>query len=482
MSDPTYGGFFSNQGMALFKQTLIDNDQMVEATRRQLMTRANSAYAGDDLIINRPLKVESGKPDDNVALNYAELVVDKGVAFLFGQDLKIDIGEATETGESDQEAYLEEVWPEDIRAEDLVDLATNGGIFGHVWAKIAVENNVPSVVIGDPECYTAEWAPDNYKKVVRYLNTYRTTVEGKSVMRRENTYQVSPQAWQIDLEQSTAESPTWTVIESYPWPFPFPPVVQCKNLPTPNQFYGKADLTKHVLSLMYYINRVNSLINRIVRSHAAPKPIATGQAKTEMEMGTDKMLFLPNPNAKIQLLEMTGDLEQARNFRKDLREALAEITHVPEVTTGKTENVGQLSGRAMRILYGPLTDQTAKKRRLYGRLIKQLVGNLLVIGGKAGAAPGANGGQKVKVNVHWGDALPADEKEQAEVAVLKKQVGFSNDTLISELGGDPDTERTQRASDADEAAANFMNTLDKGTAGGGLPGSGANGDRNLPAA
>lgn len=460
---------FPNYGASLLTQTLKDNDQMVEAARKALMTRANAGYAGDDLIINRPLKVEAGKPDDNVALNYAELIVDKGVAFLFGQDLKLSVGDAADKTASPEETYLEEVWPEDVRAEDLVDLATNGGIFGHVWAKIAVENNVPSVVVGDPECYTAEWAPDNYKKAVRYLNTYRTTVDSKPVLRRENSYPLAGgQTWQIDLEQSTPDAPTWTVIESYPWPYPFAPVVHCKNLPTPNQFYGKADLTRHVLALMYYINRVNSLINRIVRSHAAPKPIATGQAKVEMEMGTDQMLFLPNPNAKIALLEMTGDLEQARNFRKDLREALAEITHVPEVTTGKTDNVGQLSGRAMRILYGPLIDQTAKKRRLYGRLIKQLVGNLLVIGRKAPAAAGALGGQKVKVNVHWGDALPADEKEQAEVAVMKKQVGFSNDTLISELGGDPETERTQRKKDADETAANFMDQLDRG--GAGLPG------------
>lgn len=463
---------YPNIGAQLVNETIKSNDEMIEGERRALMTRANSAYGGNDLILNRPLKVETNKPDDNVSINYAETIVDKGVAFLFGQDLKISTGASSEKTDADR--YLEEVWPEDVRAEDLIELGTNGGIYGHVWAKIAIENNAPTVVVGDPECYTAVWAPDNYKKVLRYLNTYRTTINGKPVLRRENTYQVDANNWQIDLEQSSVDAPTWTVIDTYPWPFPFSPVVQCKNLPAPNMFYGKADITRHVLALMYYINRVTSLINRIVRAHSAPKPIATGQKKTEIEMGADTMLFLPNKDAQIQLLEMTGDLEQARNFRKDLREALAEITHVPEVTTGKVDNTGQLSGRAMRILYGPLIDQTLKKRRLYGRLIKQLVGNLLVIGGKAPAAPTANGGQKVAVSLSWGDALPADEKEQAEVAMLKKQVGFSNDTLIKQLGGDPELERTQRAKDAKEVADNFMNELDRG--GAGLPGGDTRGD------
>jgi hypothetical protein len=464
---------FPNYGATLINDSLTQDTDQGEAERLELMRRACHAYQGTDLVINRPLKVESGKPDDNVALNYAETIVDKGVAFLFGDDLKISAaGEADSSEAKAAAAYLEEVWPEDVRSEDLIELGTNGGIFGHVWAKISITDGVPMVVVGDPECYTAEWAPDNYKMVLRFLNTYRTTVAGQPVLRRENTYRDNANAWRIDLEQRTADQASWTLIDSYPWPFPFAPVVQCKNLPTPNQFFGKPDLSKHVLALNYYINRVNSLINRIVRSHAAPKPIATGQRKVEMEMGTDSMLFLPNENAKIQLLEMQGDLEQARNFRKDLREALAEVTHVPEVTTGKTDNLGTLSGRAMRILYGPLVDQTKKKRRLYGRLVKELVGNLLVIGGKAAAEPTALGGQKVPVTLTWGEPLPADELEQAQVAVLKKQFGYSNDTLIKQTGGDPDTERTQRQGDAEEAANNMLDQLARG--GPGLPGDNNN--------
>jgi hypothetical protein len=461
---------YPNIGAQLITDTLKQNDALAVIERTEMMRKACGAYQGTDLFLNRPLKLIAGKPDDNVAINYSETIVDKGVSFLFGDDLKITAGKPESTEADQLAAYLEQVWPEDVRGEDLLDLGTNGGIFGHVWAKIAIDAGVPSVVVGDPECYSAEWAPDNYKKVVRYLNTYRTTIDGKPVLRRENTYQVSTAAWQTDLEQSTSDAPSWTRLESYPWPFPFAPVVHCKNLPTPNQFYGKPDLTTHVLALVYYINRVNSLINRIVRAHSAPKPIATGQSKVQVELGTDNMLFMPNKDAKIQLLEMTGDLEEARNFRKDLREALSEVTHVPEVTTGKTDNLGQLSGRAMRILYGPLIDQTKRKRRLYGRMIKELVGNLLVVGGKVPAAPTAMGGQTVPVAISWGESLPADDLEQAQVAVLKKQFGYSNDTLIKQTGGNPDTERTQRQADAEESAQNFMNTLDNGTAGGGLPG------------
>jgi PBSX family phage terminase large subunit len=233
---------YPNIGAQLISDTLKQNDQLAVTERTEMMRKACGAYQGTDLFSTGRSNL-AGKPDDNVAINYSETIVDKGVSFLFGDDLKITAGKPESTEADAYAAYIEQIWPEDIRGEDLLDLGTNGGIFGHVWAKIAIDAGVPSVVVGDPECYTAEWAPDNYKKVVRYLNTYRTTIDGKPVLRRENTYQVNASAWQTDLEQSTADAPTWTRLESYPWPFPFAPVVHCKNLPTPNQFYGKPDLT-----------------------------------------------------------------------------------------------------------------------------------------------------------------------------------------------------------------------------------------------
>jgi hypothetical protein len=126
---------------------------------------------------------------------------------------------------------------------------------------------------------------------------------------------------------------------------------------------------------------------------------------------------------------------------------------VPEVATGKVESTGQLSGVALRILYGPLIEKTEKKQLRYGRMIKEVVAALLAIAGLSG----------LKVALNWTDPLPGDEKAKVDVAEAKKRIGFSENTLIKELGGNPEHERDQRQFDSQDAGTAMLNAFDRGT-------------------
>jgi hypothetical protein len=189
--------------------------------------------------------------------------------------------------------------------------------------------------------------------------------------------------------------------------------------------------------------------------HSTPKPYATGLRKQDLEMGTDKMMFLPggmnNIEAKIGLLEMKGDLSGAREYRKDLRQGLAEMTKVPEVATGKVEQTGAIAGVALRILYGPLLDQTGIKQLTYGMLIEEVVMALLIIGGVSG-----------EVVLHWADPLPANETEAVQVAEGKKRLGVSSDTLISEMGYDPKAEAEKSQANVQDVGTHLLNAFDTG--------------------
>lgn len=433
--------------MAYLSDNLLQVQDAADHERQQLMAKSLCYYDGDEP--REILKVKRGEPDDNVSINYSEAIVEKGVSFLFGDELDIEIGgEGDETGE----ALLDEVWPEDDRHADLIDLGTNGGIFGHAWLKIVLENNKPTVCILDPLNMSAQWDPKNYKKVLRYRNQYNTTDEqGKPIIWREDTEPDGPN-WIIREFYSRPDSAIWVPAGETPWPYPFAPVFECKNLPKPNEFYGRADLSKYVLALIYYIARVDSLVNKIIRVHASPKPVARGMRPQDLKVGTDETLFLPAMENELKLLEMTGDLLGAMAFRKQLREALSEVSHVPEVATGKLENVGQLSGLALKILYGPLVDQTSKKRRLYGKLIKNLVRGLLAISGKP----------EQDVRINWPNVLPGDEKAATDTAIAKKQIGVSEDTLMRELGYDPDNEREKKKLDQEDMASTMLGAFEKG--------------------
>ena len=90
-------------------------------------------------------------------------------------------------------------------------------------------------------------------------------------------------------------------------------------------------------------------------------------------------------------------------------------------------------------------------------MLREIVAALLVIGGKQTLAK--------DIALHWGEMLPSDEMEAAQVAVLKKQVGFSDDTLIRELGGDPKLERERRTVNAQDVGDAMMKAFDAGAGG-----------------
>lgn len=418
--------------MAYLTKHLIEIRDAAEIERQTSGVKALAYYDGAQP--SGILKVKEDGIDDNVSTNYAQTIVDKGTSFLFGSDLKIDVG-------TEGDRLLSEVWPEDSRAVDLVDLATNGGIFGHAWLKIAIAEAVPQIHVLDPLNMSASWDKGDYKQVTRYRNQFNTEDEnGTPIIWREDTIRVTG-GWQIIESASRPDSRNWQEVRRISWPYPFAPIIECKNLPKPNEFYGKPDLSRNVLAICFYIARVDSLINKIIRAHASPKPFAKGLQKQNLEMGTDGMLFLPDKESEIKLLEMSGDLNGALSFRKQLRESLAEVSHVPEVASGKLEGIGTLSGLALKLLYGPLLDRTVTKRRLYGKLVKDVVRAILTI---AGTRPG-------EIALHWPNPMPADETEMVNNASVKKEIGVSTDTLLSEMGYDPQAERTKRQAEQPRA-------------------------------
>lgn len=422
-----------------------------ESQRSGAHVAALNAYDGH---AKKPLTVKPGEPDDNVTTNHGATIVDKGVSFLFGSGVKIVAkGKGAETDAGGKAAaLLEDVWPEDERAEQLIELATNGGIFGHTWAKIAIYENRPSVVVLDPMNMSAIWEPTDYRRVNTYRNQYNTMEAGEAVTYREDTTRV-PGGWLITLQKSKADSKAWVdAAEPLKWEYPFAPVFEVKNLPKANEFYGRPDLSRYVLSLIHYIDRADSIINRIIRMYAHPKAFARGLQAQDLQLSHDGILFLPQVDQHLELLEMKGDLTGALDFRKQLRESLAEVSHVPEVATSKADGLGQLSGRAMQILYGPLLDRTKTKRMLYGRMLKKLSAGLLEVGGIA----------EQTITLHWGDPLPADKKEAAETAAVLQGVGVSQDTLMMELGYDPKNERQKSKLNARGMASALMDAFNRG--------------------
>ena len=413
-----------------------------EAARMVRMAAAWAAYYGQS---EPPLKVRPGEPDDNVVLNFSRLIVDKGAGLLIGDGVgfECDTEAEAEAGEggagSPQQDYLDAVWKANRRDTLLHSLATNGGVCGHAWLKLVeTPGRPPRVVNLDPQSVTAHWDPSDYQTVLRYVVAWHgiDPNTGKPVAYRQ-THTPDGGGWAITDERAEGDG-RWVTTAEALWPHAWSQLHGCQNMPAPNEYYGASDIERDVLGVNRSINFTMSNIARILRHHAHPKTFSTGWSPgPNVDVGLDRLITLPQ-GADIRTVEMQSDLGSSIEFYERLKSILHELARIPEVATGKLEGLGGLSGIALKILYTPMVEKTVVKQRTYGDMLRELCGHLLELGGLA----------PVDVRVVWPEIVPQDPYQEAQTSVLRQQVGFSRDTLIEDMGGDPAQEAQRREQDS----------------------------------
>lgn len=433
---------------------LMDAVAAEELERQLRFKRAWEAYYGRT---PKPLKVRQGGLDDNVQVNYARLIVNKGVSFLFGQDVTFELDETQQTVEED---WLQECWDSLGGALLLQKLALNGAVCGHAWAKLAaprVDSQVlyPRVIVLDPANVSVGLALDDIEQVEWYKIQYNSVDPhtGEPVVRRQ---WIEPDGafWMITDEESRGGG-GWKQVEETPWRYEWPPIIDCQNLPLPNEFWGMSDLESDVLELNRSIDFSLSNTARIIRFHGHPKTWGKGFSLDQLKVAIDETIVLNSPEAELHNLEMESDLSSSIAFYDRLREALHEVSQVPEVATGKLEGIGALSGLALQILYQPLMEKTEVKRRTYGGLLVELNRRLLEMGGF---------GPDNRTVLHWPEMLPTDAMAERQTALLDEQLGVSRDTLLQQLGYDPELERQKRRSQEAEAGVRLLDDIEHGEA------------------
>ncbi|MEJ7872204.1 MAG: phage portal protein [Rubrobacteraceae bacterium] len=398
------------------------------------------------------------------------------------------------SGSSTMQKWLDETWKRNWKKTLLLKYATNGGIFGHGFLKIIHEAPYPRLVNLDPATVTAHYDDQDIERVNAYEIVYNTVDDDgveiihKELIEREeldeevqvekNVTETTsrdtsatrppgapepPEAainlapipqpsvqWTITHLEADHDDDDWVTVEGPDvWPYEWPPVIDNQNLPVPNEYLGMSDIELAQMNLARAIDRLLSNLGRIVRLHAHPFLFTTGLTDQEvmqmqLALDPDSITNLPAPDAKLQALEMQSDLGSSITLFMKLKELWHEVTRIPEVSTGKTENVGPLSGVALEILYGPLAEATDDKHCTYGDMLIELNRRLLDLGGY---------GYENWVNIEWPETIPKDAQSEGAILMQDKQLGASEETLLAKRGYDPKREKELRKQEAEENMA-----------------------------
>ncbi len=449
------------QGMPTYE--ISDEDRK----RQERIADARKAYDGE---LDPPLKKMPDGTDPNVLTNRIQPFVDAGVNFLFGQELEISCGE-----DSPQEAQdcIDGCWGrKEQRIPLLQDLAYNGAIAGSPFLRIVPDDkgNFRLVAIDPSIVAGMQTAPQDCDTVLLFCIQYSQSEKDQAgkpqeIFYREEIMRIDPDGnaskgmpddddtWQI--QHWTAEGRpgmqprqlNWKA-EGDPilWPYPFPPLFKCKNLPNPNNAWGKPDITPDIIGVNKAINMLQSSIQIIEILYGQPFLYGKGISESSLDRNPGRIAIV-GPDGEIVAVNITSDVANGLVFLDNLRSDMDEQSHFPGIATGRLKDMprGNVSGVALQLLFLSALKKTDGKRCRYGELIIEASKALLVLNHMS---------EDVDITLAWQEPLPHDDLQSLQAAILKKQIGISDTTIQREQGYDPDEElELSQNEDAQKLAA-----------------------------
>lgn len=212
------------------------------------------------------------------------------------------------------------------------------------------------------------------------------------------------------------------------------PVVHIQNLPQPFAYEGLGEV-EPLIPLQDELNtRLSDRACRVTMQ-SFKMYLARGLEGFEgVPVAPGRIWSTDNPDASIEAFG--GDAASPSEDRhiEEIREALDKTSGVPPLATGVVRaRVGNLtSENALRITLTGLLSRTMRKRITYGRGLAEMSTLVLLALDALGILRTSHAERAVRIE--WPDPLPRNEREQAQVALLKRDLGVPTDRLLAELG------------------------------------------------
>ena len=384
----------------------------------------------------RQLKAVPGKADDNLVVNFTELITDRSISNVMGDGIKFDLPGDDDSDEQQFINTLMDANKYQILLQRALTFAADGGtgyfkiLEGGAFGKDGNEYN--RIIALNPGHVTMESLPEDVEIIHKYVIEYWVydEVARKDRGRRE-VYQFdfeNGERWNI-IYYASDDNGRWVETGRDTWEYDFAPIVHWQNLPNPYEPEGRVELSENMTVLQDRYNFVMSNMSKIIRHFAHPRSYGVNLgSETKLIWGIDEMPSFSGSGEdkpEIVQLEPVGDLAAANQFARDLRQAIFDITRTVDLDSIQ-DKLGALTNFGLTVLYADTIGKTNVKRLLFGEALLELVRRLLVINGKANTEPG---------DIIWSQFMPENEKE--EIEYLEKDINLglvSHETASTKRG------------------------------------------------
>ena len=310
-------------------------------------------------------------------INYCKAFVNKYVSFELGEGFTFSTKDnmqevkVTKEGKNTFE-YLESVWEDNQKLMLTLEMGQMKSVTGEGWVHV---NFAPPGSFHDPfniydkgriellllptTAVFPDWNPHKRGELMRLLITYRYNKVEINPITKKRTEKVAlyKQTWTNDKIVVDDDGEERTFINKYGTI----PIVPIKNIILAGREEGQSDIEDLIPINIAYNMKVSD-VSEILDYHAAPVTVVIGGKIGNLEKGANKLWGGLPKDAKVQNLELKGDLAPSLDFIEDLKQAMCDVGSMPEGALGGEKHVSNTSGIALHISQSPLVDLTKMKR------------------------------------------------------------------------------------------------------------------------
>lgn len=312
-----------------------------------------------------------------LTINYCRTFVNKFVAFELGKSFTMSTHKAMEDvkitpdGRTSFE-YLEDVWEDNDQFRFITDLGQMKSVTGEAWVQVRFFNpdelNDPygeypngriRILLIPTSVVFPEFDPHDRDILTRVtiMYTYTKIVRTGILGRPQKKKVLYKQVWTKDSCAVIDDG----VREEFPNKYGVIPFAYIRNLTIAGRNEGFSDLDD-IIPLNMELNMKESNVSEIIDYHAAPITIVYGAKVGNLEKGANKMWGGLSKEARVENLELKGDLGASQSHISNLKLQMCEVGGVPETVLGGAQAISNTSGVALQYINLPLIEKTRVKR------------------------------------------------------------------------------------------------------------------------
>jgi hypothetical protein len=353
---------------------------------------------------------EAGEPVTTA--NFVQLFVDKHCQYLMGNQFTIHANFSGKTF-SQAEDLLNEEWQKNDIEGLAFQMGQVGGITGDLWINVGIDNDA---IYGDRVKITV--FPSEFVFPVFFKNSDRgysgllvqwpesETVSNAYGRVRVRTY-VAGQYW--------TKREVWELRDGVPIANSKPnllneiPFTHIKNAMVGTEFWGMSDIGQ-IVDINREFNEKITDLGDIINYHAAPVTVIFGAKASTLQKGARKTWSGLPKDAKVENLQLSGDLSAAREYLANLKDTLFQLGSMPKVIFGGDVAISNTTGVALAIQFAPILEHMKKKRLTYGPGIQRVNYHILKIKEILGQYKAYGRPMPYYSGVKWPDPLPRDKQ------------------------------------------------------------------------